>query len=73
MRVFNTAEIRMAVLSLLPANDLLAAQGVCRLWYRHIALEDTLQQRLFFKAGPGELVITADYGRRKILVATILC
>ncbi|KAK3708403.1 hypothetical protein LTR37_011499 [Vermiconidia calcicola] len=69
MSAFNTAEIRMAVLSLLLAKDLLSAQGVCRLWYRHITLEDTLQQRLFLKAGPGKLVMTAGEGDEKAIQA----
>lgn len=66
-KAFNTAEIRMAVLLLLPAKSLLAAQGVCRSWYRTIALEATLQQRLFFAPGPGELILHAYEGMHEIL------
>jgi hypothetical protein len=39
IKFFGIADIHMAVLSLLPAKDLLAAQGVCRFWFRAVALE----------------------------------
>lgn len=61
-KAYNTPEVRMAVLSLLKAKDLLVAQGVCRLWYRTIAFEKDLQQRLFFASGPGKLVMAAYEG-----------
>ncbi|KAK3052705.1 hypothetical protein LTR09_006187 [Extremus antarcticus] len=69
LKALNTAEIRMAVFSLLPAKVLLVVQGVCRSWYHTIALETTLQQRLFFAAGPGELVTPAYEDDSKIALA----
>lgn len=63
LKVFNTAELRLSIFSLLPAQGLLVAQRVCRSWYLHVALEHDLQQRLFFEAGPGELVSPANDGK----------
>ena len=41
---------------------MLKAQGVCRSWYRTIALENVLQQRLFLAPGPGKLVLAVREG-----------
>ena len=60
--VLNVPELRMAVFSLLSAPTLLKVQQICRSWYLTIALESTLQQRLFFGAGPGELILPAMKG-----------
>lgn len=67
-KAFNVPELGLAVLSLLSAKDLLAAQGVCRVWYRTIALEVALQQSLFFAPGPGELVLSAYEGTNIIII-----
>lgn len=61
-KVFNIPELRLAVFSLLPPLDLLGSQRVCRSWYLTSALEHKLQQRLFFAAGPGDLVLPASTG-----------
>lgn len=61
-KTFNIDELRLAIFSLLPARDLLRAQRVCRSWFCTIANERALQQRLFFAAGPGELVFPAMMG-----------
>ena len=61
-KTFNTAELRMAIFSLLPAKDLMKTQQVCRSWYRTVALEEKLQQRLFLAPGPGDLVFAAYKG-----------
>ena len=63
LEVFNTAELRLSIFSLLPAQDLLLAQQVCRSWYLHVALEQDLQQRMFFQPGPGQLVLAASDGK----------
>lgn len=62
-QTFNIPELRLAIFSLLPARDLLRVQRVCRSWYLTIASERKLQQRMFFTAGPGELIIPARKGR----------
>ncbi|KAK3111476.1 hypothetical protein LTR53_013242 [Teratosphaeriaceae sp. CCFEE 6253] len=61
-KTFNLPELRMAMFSLLSARDLLRVIQVCRSWYRTVALERKLQQRLFLTAGPGELVMAARQG-----------
>ena len=55
-RAFNIPELRLAILSNLPAIELLVTQRVCRSWYLTSALDLQLQQRLFFAPGPGKLV-----------------
>lgn len=62
IELLNISELRLAIFSKLPALALLRAQAVCRSWYLTIALETTLQQRLFLAAGPGELVLAARKG-----------
>jgi len=64
LEVLKLPELRLHIFSLLPARDLLKAQQVCRSWYHTIALERTLQQRLFLAAGPSELVYPALDGNR---------
>jgi hypothetical protein len=59
-RLFNIPELRLAVLSLLPATELLRTQRVCRSWYLTSALELKLQQRLFLSRGPSELVVASQ-------------
>lgn len=71
LKVFNTAEIRMAVFSYLPAAVLLHSQRVCRSWYRTIALEKILQQRLFMEYGPGKLIQAAYKGWPKAFLFMI--
>jgi len=59
---FNIPELRLSVFSLLPARDLLRVQRACRSWYMTIATEKKLQQRMFFTAGPSELIMPARKG-----------
>jgi hypothetical protein len=58
MKTFNTSELRLSIFGLLSAKDLLVVQCVCRCWYRTVALEKMLQQRLFLAPGPGKLVMS---------------
>ena len=61
-QTFNIPELCLSIFSLLPARDLLRVQRVCRFWYLTIASERKVQQRMFFTAGPGELIIPARKG-----------
>lgn len=61
-RAFNIPELRLAILSNLPAIELLKTQRVCRSWYLTSALDLQLQQRLFFAPGPGNLVVPSYKG-----------
>ena len=62
MKVFNIHELHVAIISLLPARELLSVQQVCRSWYITISKERALQERLFFAAGPGRSVLPAREG-----------
>ena len=62
LKVFNIHELSVAIISLLSARDLLRVQRVCRAWYLTISKERVLQERLFFAAGPGEMVFPARKG-----------
>lgn len=64
---FNIPELRLSVLSLLSARDLLKVQRVCRSWYMTIASEMKLQQRVFLAVGPGELIMPARKGNSSIV------
>lgn len=63
----NISELRLSVFSLLSARDLLRVQRACRSWYMTIATEKKLQQRMFFTAGPGELIMPARKGSPSII------
>lgn len=59
---FHIPELRLAIFSELPAIELLNTERVCRSWYLTSAKEKQLQGRMFFAAGPGELVLPARNG-----------
>ena len=61
-RTLNIPELRLSILSLLPARDILRSQSACRSWYLTIISEKQLQQRIFFTPGPGELIMAAHNG-----------
>jgi hypothetical protein len=61
-QTFNIPEPRLFNFSLLPARDLLRSQRVCRSWYLTTTSERKFQQRMFFAAGPGELIMPAREG-----------
>lgn len=52
IHAFNIPELRLSILSLLPACDLLRVQRVCRSLYMTIASEIKLQQSIFFSGVP---------------------
>ena len=61
-RTFNIPELRLSILSLLPARDLLRSQSACRSCYLTITSERQLQQRMFLTLGPGDLIMAAHNG-----------
>ena len=61
-KALNTAEIRMGIFSSMSAKVLLTSMRVCRLWYRTIALETTMQQRVFMEPDYEGKVLVAYNG-----------